>query len=55
MSRKEQKKEKKKPPDLEQRLYVLPNSDKKWHESWRDVPNRSLLNIPLRLFFRNLN
>jgi len=39
-------KEKKKPPDLEQRLYVLPNSDKKWHESWRDIPNRSLLNIP---------
>lgn len=45
-STKKADKKKTKAPELEQRLYVLPNSDKKWHESWSDINNRSLLNFP---------
>lgn len=31
---------------LEQRLYILPNADKSWHETWGPRGSRSLLNIP---------
>jgi hypothetical protein len=31
---------------LEQRLYILPNADKSWHESWGPRGSRGLLNLP---------
>jgi hypothetical protein len=37
---------KRKKKRLPQKLIAIPNADKKFHEQWKDMPNRDMLNFP---------
>lgn len=39
-------KQKKRKRRLPQKLIAIPNADKKFHEQWKDSPNRDMLNFP---------